>query len=138
MDLTALSAELTLDPAGLGYVGPDSEDAEKLNAPSPGGETVFRKAIPMSEIYAQIEWISEWAALPGVMRDGFRQLTSTDALDVTSPRVRAAMEGIFGAGSQTWANLASIATRPASRAEILWGEGTRVHHLDVAAARRLV
>lgn len=136
LDLTALKNELESDPQGLGYTGSDVGDADLLNERGASGETVLRQAIPMGEVYAQVEWISEWLALTDVEREGFRQLTSTDTLDASSPRIRAALEAIFGAGSDTWSNLAAIATRPASRAEVLFGNGVRVTPSDAADARR--
>lgn len=137
VDLQALNTELTTDPEGLGYSGSDARDADLMNDRGRSSETLMRRAIPMGEVYAQVEWIDEWLVLDEVRREGFRQITCSEFLDATSPRIQAALEAIFGSGSDTWANLAAIATRSASRAEVLFGEGTSVHHLDVAAARRL-
>lgn len=137
MDLTALRDELAADPQGLGYTGSDVDDAARLNERGASGETLLRKSIPMGEIYAQVEWTTEWADLTGVFREGFRQITSTETLDASSPRIRAALEAIFGTGSNTWANLAAIATRDATRAEILFGHGVRVTPSHCADARRL-
>lgn len=137
MDLTALRDELTSDPQALGYTGSDVDDAALINEVGASGETVLRQAIPMGEVYAQVEWTDEWATLTDVLRDGFRQLTSTDTLDATSPRIQSALEAIFGSASATWANIASIATRPASRAEVLFGHGAHVTTSNIADARRL-
>lgn len=138
MDLQELRSELDEDPEGLGYAGTsDAEAAATLNDRSLTGETALREAIPMGEVYAQVEWTTEWAGLDATFREGFRQLTSTPTLDASSSRIHDALEAIFGSDSQTWANLAAIAERSVSRAEVLWGAGTRVHHLDVARARRL-
>lgn len=137
IDLTALLNELTLDPAALGYTGSDVDDAALLNEVGASGETVLRQSIPMGEVYAQVEWTTEWLGLEAVRREGFRQVTSTETLDASSPRIRDALEAIFGSGSATWGNLAAIASRDASRAEILFGHGAKVTPSDCANARRV-
>lgn len=137
IDLTALRDELANDPQALGYTSSDVDDAALLNEVGASGETVLRTAIPMGEVYAQVEWISEWLNLEPVPREGFRQLTSTDTLDASSPRIQAALEAIFGTDSATWANLAAIAARDASRAEVLFGHGVSVTPSDCADARRV-
>ena len=138
MDLTALANEINTDPQGMGYADPLPEDhnavVDLLKQDDPAGETFFRTSIPMSEIYAQVEWVSEWLNLTDVEREGFRQLTSTDSLDASSQRVRDAVEAIFGNGSATWSNLAGIVTRPARREEAVLGKGTSVTSQDVANA----
>lgn len=137
VDLQALADELTSNPLGLGYTGDDAADAGLLNDPGASGETVRRSAIPMGEIYGQIDWDGEYLAMTPEKREAFQVITSTEYLDVTSQHIRDAFVAIFGAGSTTLGGLQSILDRDASRAEILFGVGVRVSPSHVADARRL-
>ena len=138
MDYQALADEINNDPEALGYgqhlPGDHNSIVALLKQDDPTGTTYFRTSIPMSEVYAEVEWVNEWLALTDVEREGFRELTSTDAFDASSQNVRDAVEAIFGNGSQTWANLGGIVTRPARREEVVLERGSSVTSQDVAKA----
>lgn len=142
MDLQALHDELVNDPQGMDYQ--PHIDAGNINAlrdlleqDDPAGQTFRRTSIPMSEIYAQVDWVGEYIALTGPKKDGFKQITSTPNLDASSQNIVSAFEAIFGSGSTTWSNLEGIVDRKASRAEAVLGEGEQVTHDDIVAALRL-
>lgn len=139
IDLQALKTELATDPEGLGYENglnddSDAKDAELLNQPRPTIQ-VNRTAIPMGEVYGEVDWDDEWVNLTDVKRAAFRQITSTDSLNVSSQHIRDAFVTIFGSGSATLANLQAILTRDGSRLEELFGAGSRVTPSEVAKAR---
>jgi len=139
-----ITAELTNDPRGLGY-GPSipanlGELSRLLNtAPQPAGSggavTVFKPYTDLSDAIACVV-ASEYTALTAaqkalwtdlVMRAGPRGIKSGDA------NMRATVVSVFPAGATRTA-LTAVASRPASRAEELWGVGTYVPDQDLAAA----
>lgn len=56
-------------------------------------------------------------------------------INVKSANVRAAVLSIFAAGTASRAALAALQTRKGSRAEQLFGSGTRITAEDLAKAR---
>lgn len=137
MDLSELKTELTTDPEAIGYdgAGDDAGDAALLNEIQASIQ-LNRSAIPMNEIYGAVDWIADWNGLSDAFKAAFQQITSTDVLDVTSPRIRSAFSTIFAA-TDTLTRLQGLLTQDGSRAEELWGEGARVTPSDVADARRI-
>lgn len=137
-ELSTLASEITGDPDGLGYADPlassDFNALRDLLNERRAAYTVRRTSIPMSEVYAQVDWVGEWTGLSGVQREGFRQMTSTPNLDASSEQIVSAFEAIFGTGSTTWANLAGIVDRQASRAEDLFGAGANITTANIQDA----
>jgi hypothetical protein len=97
---------------------PDVTPALWLQLSTIGSPPAVRRAsIPMDEVYDQIDWTGEYAALTSDEKDIVQVLTSTDALDGTRQGILDTLEGIFGSASTTWANLSAILDRAGSRAE---------------------
>lgn len=133
----ALATEITTDPMSLGYAGKsDYEIATILNTAGASGETLFKSYTPVEDIIACIVR-SEYDALAAAGKTYLNEVVLKSAKvktgDVT---LRNQLGGLFGAGTTTRTNLTNIASRPASRGEILFGEGTTISDQDVATALR--
>lgn len=145
-DLLAIKAELTNDPEELGLVAPPAIDdvgnAEKLNLVR---ETlqIDREAIPTHEIFLNIDR-DEYAALSANDRDWIRGITAGGTVNPKAGgEVREGIMQIFGAATETRANLLAILTEPANRINHLFKAGTleqggTVTASDVANARNAV
>lgn len=142
-DLLALKAELTNDPKDLGLdVLPehDAANADKLNAVN---ETlrIDRTAIPISEIAVNIDR-DEYAALPAADRDWLSLISVGGTINPkTGSEVREGLLQLFGAGTETRANLVGLLTEAANRIEQMFTEGLleaggSVTPSDVAQARQ--
>lgn len=111
MDYIALKNEITTDPAGLGYValsaaGDDQGIADALNL-----------------------------VRTGTAADGKSySLFQGQVLDATRQNVRAIIVGIFSGMTATVSALTALASRNASRAEVLFGQGATVTTRDIALA----
>ena len=137
MNAQQIRTELDSDAATYGPLS-DGRCADFLNdKASAKAAPINRRAIPMYEVLGAVDW-SEFigAGLDAAKRQAFQILTSTETLDAGSATVRAAFTAIFPAGNTRTA-LAALASRQGSRAEVLWGDGARVSHDQVAEARRL-
>lgn len=132
MNLQTLKTEITTDPNTVGYSQmDDSAIADSLNAPGP---QVDRDSITGGEIASAVD-LAEWKALTNVLdREYVTALMSVDSIPLTQ-NFKQNVAGLFGAGSETRANLLALLKRTGSRAEEL-GLG-RVTPSDVANARRL-
>lgn len=138
--LQQLSAELTDDPLSIGYAAYINENNltelhRLLAADDPAGSTARRTQIPMAEVYAQVDWITDYVALTNVERGAFRTITSTGVLDASSQNIVDAFEGLFGTQSSTWQNIAAIVTRPHSRAEAVVGTPVTIDDIQKALAQ---
>ena len=142
-DLLAIKAELTNDPQSLGLVAPPSIDdvgnADKLNDRE-SGLLIDRTAIPTTEIFVNIDR-DEYAALSQADRDW---LNGVSASGTVNPKdggeVREGILQLFGAGSETRANLVAILQEPASRIQQMFEAGLissdqNVTPSDIANAR---
>lgn len=131
MDLVALRAELDTDPLALGYAGmTDEQAAASLNA---NGRDVNRTEVTGGEIATSVVR-SELAALTAGDQNYIRALISAGVMPITD-NLKSEFGAVFGAGTQTRANLLSLLKRPGSRAEELGL--ARVTPSHVADARRL-
>jgi hypothetical protein len=132
MDLAALKAELL---AGHPVTGPYSADdavaADQLNAVNrqPDRETLSGGMIAASVVRSELAGLTAAAD-----RDYVRTLMQAGEMPLTQT-LKQELGAIFGAGSQTRANLIALLKRTGSRAEEL-GLGT-VTPSHVADARRL-
>lgn len=138
IDLIALQTEIFTDPTARGYAphvaaGADSEIADLLNAPGAGA--VQREIVASHEIFEALA-PSEWAALSAAEKQRVQTILAMAQVNLRGANTRAALAVAFGAGTTTRTNLLALQTRPASRAEILFGAGVSIHHLDVAHALR--
>jgi hypothetical protein len=145
-DLLALKAEITNDPKALGLVAPPAVDdvgnADKLNLVR---ETLLidREAIPVTEVMVQIDR-DEFAALSAADRAWLQMISTTESVNPkTGGEVREGLLQLFGAASESRANLLSILQEPANRVEQmlkegLLEEGGTVTASDIANARNAV
>jgi hypothetical protein len=135
MDLAALKAELTGDPAALGLAAlSDGFAADALNAVRAGID-VARGVIPSYEI-VNATTPAEWTALSAAEKQRYQTLTGAGQVDSSNANVRAAFSAMFAAGTATRTALTALLTRKGSRAEQLWGAGVTVDSTHVADARR--
>ena len=137
MDFVALKAELTTDPAGLGYaphitLGSDHRVADLLNLPRATIQ-VARGLIPSHEIVNAIDWAD---VAVGVSLEPLKAILSAGQVDTGNVRVRAAFQALFPVGSGTRSRIVALATRNGSRVEQLFGVTQSVVHADVAWALR--
>lgn len=134
-----LSTEISTDPAALGYAalvaaGNDAGVVALLNAPT--ATAVFRRDIGVHEVVAAIA-PADFAGLT-VLQVAKLQLlfTGTTTIDASSANTRALFVGIFSGLPTSSASLTSLASRPGSRAEVLFGVGTVITGNDVSLALR--
>lgn len=133
-DYQTLRIELTTDPLAKGYAGmSDAQAAASLMA---AYRTTERASIRASELYEAVV-DSEFTALAANVQTRVRDLYTLDVVPAaTGSRARAVLLAIFGAGTQTRANLAALVKVDVRRCdEIGWSVG--VTDQDVAAARAL-
>ena len=130
--LQALRDELDADPSGLGFTGDARTDEAILNDIRASIQ-LNRTAIPMGEIFGAVNWITDWLPLGDPQKAAFRQITSTDFLDVTSANIRTAFSEIFKT-TDTLIALQALLTESASRAVELWGQSVTAAQVDDARA----
>lgn len=133
-----LRTEIDTDPEGLGYAGKsDYEISVLMNTAGASGETIFKSYTPVEDIAACIVR-SEYDALAAAGKTYLNEIvlkgTKVKTGDAT---LRAQIAALFGAGTTTRTNLTNIASRAASRSEILFGENANITDADVAIARNL-
>lgn len=139
MDLAALKAECTSDPASLGLAalfaaGQDGTVADALNLVR-DGISIARGVIPSYEI-VNATTPTEWTALSSAEKQRYQTLTGAGQVDSGNANVRAAFNAMFGSATLTRAALVALLTRKGSRAEQVFGPGAYVDHSQVAEARR--
>jgi len=132
--------EVQTDPQGLNYApfiptGSDQSIADILNLRNRAA--IYRSNITPKEILGCIIW-SEYIALTQAQRDLLALMFATNTIiDASLSSVREAFSEVFSApGSVSLTNLATMAQRPGSRAEELFGVGTTISPTDVAIALR--
>ena len=131
MDLAALKTELTTDPLGRGYAAmSDVEASESLNTRN---RQPNRESLTGGEIASAVD-AGELIALGTSQENYVMSLFGCDSIPVTQ-NFKQNLAGLFGAATETRANLLAIFQRTGSRAEELGlGNVTPSH---VADARRL-
>lgn len=135
IDYPALATEIQTDPKTLGYAGKeDGEISVLLNTVGLSGETITKQYIALDEAVAAVVR-TEYTALTNADKDAWRDLvTAAQRIKTGSANMRTTMASIFASGTTSRANLVALATRSASRGEVLFGEGTTVTADDVARA----
>lgn len=139
IDLAALTAELTNDPKTLGYAALIAAHnrvgiAAKLNSTYAGVGTIWRTDLTSSEIMACLVW-SEVSAANVTQWTSFQTLLIPPTVDASKAAVRALFAGLFAAATVTLGNLTAAGKSAlSSRAEELWGYGTRITEQDIANA----
>lgn len=144
MDLALLKQEIEKDPLGLGYGplmdrGSDADVAVILNDKSgPGGGVIQLPSIPLSDFLGAT--LPAIVALQGKTSDVQAKwdrliniVTSLPTVTLT-PTVRIILQGLVVDGLMGSDDVNAIGTRQGSRAEVLFGPGTVIHHLQIAAA----
>lgn len=137
VDFPALANEINNDPMTLGYAGKsDYEIATILNTAGASGETLFKSYTLVEDIIACIVR-SEYDALAAAGKTYLNEVVLKSAKVKTgNETLRNQIGGLFAAGTATRTNLIAVASRAASRAEILFGEGAYISDQDVATALR--
>lgn len=137
INYTALANEINTDPKALGYAGKsDYEISQIMNTPGASAETLFRSYTPVEDIIAAIVR-SEYDALAAAGKTYLNEVVLKSAKVKTGDAtLRTQIAQLFGAGTQTRTNLTAVASRAASRAEVLFGEDINVTDADVARALR--
>jgi hypothetical protein len=137
VSFAVLASEIASDPRALGFAGKsDFEIATLLNTPGASAETIFRAYTATEDVVAGIvrsEYDSLVAAGKTYLNEVVLKAPRVKTGDAT---IRAQIAALFPAGTQTRANLTAVASKTASRAEVLFGEGATVTDADVARALR--
>lgn len=142
MTTAALRAEIDNDPKSLGYATLRAQSnapealAAKLNEAGASAETLFRSYLPLEDALAGIV-ASEFNALSAAAKTACDQFLRGTRIKTGDANMRATLGALFAAGTTSRTNLLALASRDASRAEALWGEGAYVRAADVAAALEL-
>lgn len=145
-DLLALKAELTNDPESLGLIAPPAiDDVGNAAALNLVRETlqIDREAIPVTEVFLNIDR-DEYVALAAADRDWLRGVSQGTTINPKSGgEVREGILQLFGAQSETRANLLAILTEPANRINHMFKAGLlqaggNVTPSDISAARAAV
>lgn len=137
VSFAVLASEIASDPRALGFAGKsDFEIATLLNTPGASAETIFRSYVDTEDVVAGIVR-SEYDALAAAGKTYLNEVVlKARRVRTGDATLRSQLAALFGAGTTTRANLTAVASRPASRAEILFGEGVSVSDSDVARALR--
>ena len=139
--LQQIRTEIDTDPKTLGYAtlwaqtnGPEAV-AAKMNEAGASAETIFKGYVQTEEILAEIV-LADYNALTAAQKTTLDQFLRGSRVKTGSSNMRATIAALFPAGATRTA-LIALASRSASRAEVLWGEGVRVSDTDVANAMAL-
>lgn len=143
--LSALRTELLTDPASLGYAsyvsaGSFSILTGMLASVSANAGTAT-STIDVGTVYAAAMQIcvvaSEYGTLTGAQRDLWNAAltAAVNGIAISNTVFRGQITTVWSAGlSGTRNNLLALQSRPCSRVETLFGEGTRVDVNEVARA----
>lgn len=137
-DLTALQSELQTNPNGQTYnLDITNQVLDELNNPANnvGSPTIQQEIedLDIPDIAAEID-STEFAALDAYDQEWVRMFINRPIDEPLQP-YRAKFLAVFGAGSNTRTDVTALLTRPASRAEILFGVNTVISRADFIAAR---
>lgn len=140
--LQQIRTEMDTDPKALGYAtrrtqsnGPE-QVADRMNEVGASAETLTRTWVATDEALAVLVG-SEVTALAVANRELLMVIMSQSRIKTGSAAMRTTLGGIFAASTTSRTNLTNLATRSASRAEALWGEGTVVTATQVSEAMAL-
>ena len=135
--LTELKAELANDPLSVGYASMTHfQAAQALNTVGLTEETVNVEFIQANDLHKAVVGV-EYILLTAPERDLWAALLTIEQVPVANANIRGQVLLIWGPLSTTRANLIALQTRPASRAEALWGDGAFVTDRDIEEARLL-
>jgi hypothetical protein len=134
-DLTALRNEILNDPLTLGYA-PESGDIRNITELINGGGRSVTKPIEMltvAEISGAID-SAEFASLAEYNKEWVKSVINQPA-DSPVSRYRVKFLSVFGSGSPTRLAVQALLSTTGSRAEELFGIGTKISKEDWFAAR---
>ena len=139
---TALNTELTTDPAVLGYAvhvaaQAHAHLASMLTDLAIHSATVDVTTVSVVDVQCAVVG-SEWAALTTnqlLLWQTILQLQ--EGIPTFHANMKAQIQEIWGVGTTTRANLAALQTKTGTRAEELWGDGSRITPSNVADALAL-
>jgi hypothetical protein len=142
MTLAALKTEIDTDPKALGYAalwaqsnGPEAV-AARLNEPNTvPADTIFKSYVSLEDMLAEIVF-SEYSGWSAAQKTNIDQFLRGTRIKTGSANMRTTLAALIPVGASRTAMIA-IAARPASRAEVLWGEFARVTDTNVAEAKAL-
>lgn len=138
-ELQTLKTEIATDPLALGYTSDDPDTAAKLNEVGLSSETLPNDSASVDEVMDAIDF-SELSVLDANGLNAFwtRMQLADGGVDISvgNAIITQAAEVFTLAGApNSRAALNALQTRDASRAEVLFGAGRSVTHLDVGQAR---
>ena len=137
MNYQILKTEIANDPASLGYSGQeDQQVADLLNEIGLSGETINNDILESYQIVNAVD-VDDWTALSDIERERLKFILCPGEVDISNANIKAQIGIMFGVGTDTRTALLALTIRPASRGEILFGNGISVSSLDVHIARRL-
>ena len=137
--LVQLKTEITTDPTARGYAAPytagnDGAVAVLLNTRSAAAGTVAREPMLTQDFIEHFDQ-TEWNTMSTADATKLALLLSSQFVKVGNATVRGLLKALWPANGPTRAAIDALATRPASRAEVLFGAGTTVQGDDVSATR---
>jgi hypothetical protein len=131
-----LRNELINDPVSMGYSGNNVEQmTEMINEPDePKHGTVDVESVTKEDMQKAVV-ATEWSALADAPKERLWQsILALDSVPVSDTNIRNQIQEIWGVGTTTRSNLVALQTRPASRAEALWGAGITISKTEVRQA----
>jgi hypothetical protein len=143
MDTNLLHTEITADPQLIGYAailatGSDAGIAVSINALSSAriNRGVVTTEVFLSDFGIQVVAIFSDATLSANFAPVIKMLQLARTIDYGHPVVQGALRNMVLANvaGLTQSHVDAIITRPASRAEVLFGADAAVSNSDVAAA----
>lgn len=142
VSLPELKIELQTDPAGMGYAiyisaGNMAQTARQINSPTTPPATIDSTTVTR-EVMNDVLAMTDWDVLSATNQELWMSYTRDDIDMAQTPEMKAQILGLLPDPCQTRTDLLSIAfVQPVSRAEELWGIGTRVTHEECSAALAL-
>lgn len=136
--LPELKTEVLTDPQNLGYSGKtNNQIAILLNTVGLSGEVVDREFVAADVMQSQVV-ASEYLLLLSAERDLWAAMLqgggTSQGVPVSNDNIRTQATTIWGPLTTTRANLIALLTKPASRAEVLFGDGVTVSDHDIEEA----
>jgi len=132
MDLAALKAELTTDPAAIGYAAANGDHVAIARLLNKSGRSVDSESLSSGVLVSCLDK-TEFTALSAADKQYLNLFVTAGEVPMTA-EVRQTLRAMFPQGSKTRQNINAATKRNASRAEEL-GFG-RVTESDVADALR--
>jgi hypothetical protein len=140
-EIIELGNEIANDPTGLGLTALATRDDFDQIAPilndTTLGETIEPQYADVMDVVAAVvaaEFGSLTAAAQRLWGQVIAGAASRGQVETKQAGIKTLIQDIWGVGTTTRSNLGALQSRPASRAEALWGENVVVTELEVAKA----